>query len=568
VLDQLVNGVFLVGGFCDFGGLRDCSCGPNRIDCVSGRRYIGVYAKMVFEIPIPPQVYKMRQTLQTPTVKVWGIMTSLTLFALDVPAYSVEPEPVAAPVTQKAELGQFMTPPAVARFMASLFDSDRLSDVVLLDAGAGQGALSIAFADQWGKHASTRNHLSIRAYEFDLDMIKLLKPKFRSLENDHRVETQVIEGDFIEKAVGQIRLGKHAYTHAILNPPYKKIGTGSVARKNLTMVGIETVNLYSAFVALSLEMVGPGGEVVAIIPRSFCNGPYYKSFRHFILARAAIRSIHLFGSRNKAFSDDNVLQENVIIRLQKGVAQGDVTISSSTDAGFADLESRAVPFAEIVRPKDSQHFIRIPTDESGSALADMKNYASSLAKIGVSVSTGPIVDFRVKDQLRMQPGNGDVPLLYPGHFAGGGLQWPRPNFKKPNAIAENSVTRRWLYASGFYVAVKRFSSKEEPRRIVAYLVDPAKLPASPIGFENHLNILHVNRGPLPEDVARGLVVYLNAKVVDDWFRQFNGHTQVNATDLRSLPYPDREDLISLGRWAKSHPALTGHDIDQKIGKVR
>ena len=509
----------------------------------------------------------MRQTLQTPNVKVWRIMVSLTLFALDVPAYSAESEPVAASIAQKAELGQFMTPSAVARFMATQFDPNRFSDVVLLDAGAGQGALSLAFAEQWGMHASTQNRLSIHAYEFDPQMIKQLRPNIRALENDHRVKIQVIDGDFIEKAVGQIRLGKNAYTHAILNPPYKKIGTVSVARQNLALVGVETVNLYSAFVALALEMVKSGGEVVAIIPRSFCNGPYYKSFRDFILARAAIRSIHLFGSRNKAFADDDVLQENVIIRLQKGAVQADVTISSSTDAGFADLESRSVPFAQIVHPKDGQRFIRIPTDESGGALANMQNYASSLAMIGVSVSTGPIVDFRLKDQLRMQPGNGDVPLLYPGHFAGGVLQWPRPNFKKPNAIAENSVTRRWLYPIGFYVAVKRFSSKEERRRIVAYLVDPAKLPASPVGFENHLNILHGNRGPLPEDVARGLVVYLNAKVVDDWFRQFNGHTQVNATDLRSLPYPDLEDLIRLGRWAKSQPALTAQDIDQKIGTV-
>ena len=52
------------------------------------------------------------------------------------------------------------------------------------------------------------------------------------------------------------------------------------------------------------------GQIVAIIPRSFCNGPYYRSFRDFILERAAIKQIHLFGSRNKAFMDDNVLQEN------------------------------------------------------------------------------------------------------------------------------------------------------------------------------------------------------------------------------------------------------------------
>lgn len=39
------------------------------------------------------------------------------------------------------------------------------------------------------------------------------------------------------------------------------------------------------------------------------------------------------------------------------------------------------------------------------------------------------------------------------------------------------------------------------------------------------------------------MAYLNTQTVDDWFRQFNGHTQVNATDVRSLVYPDRDALI-------------------------
>jgi hypothetical protein len=81
----------------------------------------------------------------------------------------------------------------------------------------------------------------------------------------------------------------------------------------LRLAGIETVNLYSAFVALALTLMQPGGQLVAIIPRSFCNGPYYRPFRAFLLRHAALRHIHLFASRTKAFKDDDVLQENVII---------------------------------------------------------------------------------------------------------------------------------------------------------------------------------------------------------------------------------------------------------------
>jgi adenine-specific DNA-methyltransferase len=376
--------------------------------------------------------------------------------------------------------------------------------------------------------------------------------------------TEIIEGDFIANAAANIGLNKRIYSHAILNPPYKKIGSDSSARQILSSVGIETVNLYSGFVALSLDMLKDGGELVAIIPRSFCNGPYYKSFRKFLLDRAAVQSIHLFDSRNQAFADDDVLQENVVIRLKKGAHQGDVVISRSTNASFSDLKSDRIAFERIVHPSDRDQFIRIPNGSTERSLGAISGYSSTIQDIAVSVSTGPIVDFRMTKHLQMQPLPGSVPLLYPGHFIDGKLVWPRPNFKKPNAIAENDETRRWLFPRGFYVAVKRFSSKEEKRRIVATLIDPVALPNSLIGFENHLNVIHINKGPLPEDLARGLAVYLNAKVVDDWFRQFNGHTQVNATDLRSLPFPSREKLIEFGKWHASTADVTQSDIDLEV----
>jgi adenine-specific DNA-methyltransferase len=42
------------------------------------------------------------------------------------------------------------------------------------------------------------------------------------------------------------------------------------------------------------------------------------------------------------------------------------------------------------------------------------------------------------------------------------------------------------------------------------------------------------------------VAYLNSTFVDAYFRQFNGHTQVNATDLRNLRYPSVTQLERLG----------------------
>jgi adenine-specific DNA-methyltransferase len=40
---------------------------------------------------------------------------------------------------------------------------------------------------------------------------------------------------------------------------------------------------------------------------------------------------------------------------------------------------------------------------------------------------------------------------------------------------------------------------------------------------------------------------LNSAIVDVCFRQFNGHTQVNASDLRNMRFPARGELEELGR---------------------
>ena len=140
--------------------------------------------------------------------------------------------------------------------------------------------------------------------------------------------------------------------------------------------------------------------------------------------------------------------------------------------------------------------------------------------------------------------------------------------KKPNAIQRNSETEKWLYPNGFYCVVRRFSSKEEKRRVVAGVVSPGSFNgAAVLGFENHLNLFHENKHGLSQALARGLAVFLNSTIVDDNFRRFSGHTQVNATDLKQMKYPSRDALIQLGEWSKRHSEITQAMIDEQLGKL-
>lgn len=472
------------------------------------------------------------------------------------------------PRKHKAALGQFMTPSSVAHFMASLFPESPLQTCRLLDAGAGVGALSCAFLDRWVRGDFDFEAVEATAYEID---DKLHGHLAHHLSGYRGVTPRIIAGDYIELSAAEDLFTPRqitGYSHAILNPPYKKINNGSAHRAALRRVGIETVNLYSAFVALAVIQSMPGGQIVAIIPRSFCNGPYYRPFRNFILKHTAIRHIHLFNSRNKAFKDDEVLQENVIIHLERDGQQGPVKITTSTDDSFTDLMAHEHPFDRIIFPNDPERFIHVPTslDKNAIELSPAVNY--TLADLGIKISTGPIVDFRLKEHLRHMPEEGAVPLIYPGHLNIAGTAWPIPNLKKPNAIQRNDATEKWLYPNGFYCVVRRFSSKEEKRRVMASVIEPSTFgDHTVLGFENHINLFHENKQGLPELLARGLAVYLNTSAVDESFRRFNGHTQVNATDLKLMKYPNREALIELGRWAKQQIKITQDMIDGQLEKL-
>jgi hypothetical protein len=454
-----------------------------------------------------------------------------------------------------------MTPTAIADFMASLFTCWP-ANVRLLEPGAGVGSLTEAFAKRFLSQAPARANLDVTAYEIEPLLLRYLTNQLRDIEARAKdagycFTSAIHERDFIAEATFALGFGGQRFTHTILNPPYKKINSNSEHRKLLRKIGIETVNLYTAFLGLAVALTQEGGEIVAIVPRSFCNGTYYRPFREWLLERVALIHIHVFESRKKAFKDDDVLQENIIIHLKRNCDQEAVTVSTSHDSSFSDYAERKIPFEEIVRPSDPERFVHVPTLEVNGP---SRFFSHSLEEIGLEVSTGPVVDFRVHEHWLNNPAKGVAPLLYAHHFSGGEFKWPREH-KKPNALAVNDETRKWMMPRGWYTVTKRFSAKEEKRRLVAYVVDPERLPYDLFGFENHLNVFHSRKNGLSADLARGLALFLNSTMVDQYFRNFSGHTQVNATDLRAMRYPSRADLVRFGKWVRKQRGLTQSKID-------
>ena len=505
-------------------------------------------------------------------------------------SYRTAASPKLDPVN-KVRLGQYMTPAPISRFMAGLF-SDLSGDLQVLDPGAGVGSLSSALVERLCQDPIKPRSVRLVCFEIEPSLIEYLRCTLKAallqLETARiSGESEILAEDFIlNHPVGLQRNlfqsnqnsgdqnDGEGFTHVIMNPPYRKIPSASEHRSALRSAGIETSNLYTGFMFLAAQRLRTGGEMVAIIPRSFCNGPYFKPFREEFFTLMGLRHIHVFERRDTAFQGDDVLQENVIIHAVKGAKPAKVEISASAGADFekdlissqyvvSDMTCRELDYDSVVRSDDPNKFVRIISNGAEQSIVDrMAHFTSTISELGLEVSTGPVVDFRVKEFLVTHPEQGAVPLLYPAHFQGGKLDWPK-EMKKPNAIRVTEATLKWLWVNrGHFVVTKRLTSKEERRRVVASTYGTT-LTSESIGFENHLNVYHAKQKGFFEFLAAGLCAYLNSSLVDRYFRQFNGHTQVNATDLRSLGYPERNVLERIG-WATAGKELSQQEIDNVI----
>lgn len=460
---------------------------------------------------------------------------------------------------RKEELGQFFTDSLTSKIMAKLFDQNHHT-AKILDPGAGVGCLTAALIVELCKKESIPKEIMVTVYEKDPALLPYLQQTLDLCgqvckQNNVHLNCNIIIGDFIEISVETLKqeIDNIAhYNYVIMNPPYRKIKSSSKTRRSLRSVEIEETNLYSAFLIIASRLLETGGELVAITPRSFCNGPYFKNFRYEFTNNMCFKRIHTFEARNTVFNIDKVIQENIIMHVTKTRSKENSKVVISTSSGL-DNKVRilnTVTYNQLIHPMDPDSFIRLVKNEIDQRYVEkMKQLSNSLRDLGISVSTGKVVDFRVTEYTTDNWQEGTVPLIYPCHFSEGDIIWPNNDSGKPNAIELCKETLRILVPKGIYVLVKRFSAKEERKRIVSSVFDPAKYDFPYIGFENHLNFYHINGEGLLINIAKGLSIFLNSTLVDNYFRQFNGHTQVNVADLKDISYPSVQQLELIGGFS-------------------
>ncbi len=426
------------------------------------------------------------------------------------------------PEETRRALAQHLTPPEVATLAVSLF-SDTNEDITCLDLGGGTGILSVALIERYGKQVRRMDTI-----EMDPILAKIYDEEVRGL-----TDGKTVLGDALLMDAGN----GTRYDRIILNPPYKKMASNDPRQ---AVLPAHSANLYSAFMMRGIQQLADGGEMVAIVPRSWTNGDYFTSFRHYALSTCSLDALHVYGSRDEVFADTNVLQETMLVRLSKRPQAGTIRVSESA---VKDEE----PTVEEYETKDlivgNNLVVRIVPEETTALVGTVES-------VGLCPSTGKVVDFRSRNYItREKPSERpSVPLVYVGNFPHGQLEHPLSFGKGQWFCLDDDWATRQICQPGAYVLVKRFSAKEERRRVVAY---PLVVDA-PVALENHSSFLHQGRPrkvvPLRSaNLAYGLSLWLNSTFIDEWFRGVSGSTQVNAGDIKKMPCPSLDELEHLGK---------------------
>lgn len=485
------------------------------------------------------------------------------------------------PSQRRRELGQFFTPAPVARFMASLAQPGRRVHRIL-DPGAGSGILACAVLEALPAGAGP---VHVDAYEVDRGLAQVCREVLHRSQHwlsarGVKMTFTVHEADFVRTNASCLSPSLFdtalpaPYDIAILNPPYFKLQKADPRARAAAEIVHGQPNIYALFMSIAASLLANDAVLVSITPRSFTTGDYFKSFRAHLFSQMTPEAIHLFDSRQDAFAKDEVLQENVILKARRAKPSREPEVTLTTSTGIHDLKdrrSRTVPLSAVVNLASRDLVVHIPATGADEAVLEfVRSWPERLGSLGLSVSTGPIVAFRARENLvhGEECAEGLIPLLWLQNVQPMAVRWPLPASTKPQLFRMDESSRKLAVPSANYVVMRRFSAKEDTRRLVAAPLFGHQLGEAGLGLENHLNYVYRSRGSMTAAETVGLAAILGSTLLDRYFRVSNGNTQVNAAELRALPLPSSQMIAAIGEELLASPTLlssSDHVVLQRLG---
>jgi adenine-specific DNA-methyltransferase len=480
----------------------------------------------------------------------------------------------------KKDCGQFFTPKQISDFMGDLA-VPKSSKISILDPGCGTAILSCSLIEKLVAKINIE-HIDLTLYETDSNLLKETRKVVDFLQEWLHSKgiisnTIIKENDFVvDNASVFVRnslfdLTPHEnFDYIISNPPYFKIQKADTRAGIASELVYGQPNIYSIFMGLSAKLLNRNGELIFITPRSFAAGNYFKAFRQSFFNTVSISDIHIFESRNKMFKNDNVLQENIILRASNGYNPEIKITSSESVQGLNNPSTSIFKTEELIDISSKDKTLFIPSNHSeASTINVFKRWTNTLNNYNIQISTGPVVAFRSTEFLNSEgPVSESLsPLLWLHNIKEMDFVYPSIKINKPAFIINSENSRKLLLKNKNYVLLRRFSSKDDKSRLVCCPYFSSAFQTEMLGIENHINYIHRPNGELSEDEVWGVSALFSSSLFDTYFRTFNGNTQVGASELKQIKMPPLEKIVLIGSMVKTILSPQKQNIDKIINEV-
>jgi adenine-specific DNA-methyltransferase len=482
--------------------------------------------------------------------------------------------PALLPEHYRGVAGAFYTPPClVGRLLDQAEEAGvEWTTAKVLDPAAGGGAFLV--------HAATRMLAAFGECEPKF-VLRQMKVRLQGFELDphaaalSQVSLEVVLADTLKVAgVGApsfVRVSdtleeppKAIFDLVVGNPPYGRVTLTDEARKRYSRSLYGHANLYGVFTDIALRWTKRGGIIAYLTPTSFLGGQYYSALRGLLAKEAPPVAIDFVHARQGVFED--VMQETLLAVYRKGArpTRAQIHYLTVTSELSADISRNGT--VGLPRPA-TRPWLAPRSPEHSRLIAKVEVMPCRLSDWGYSVSTGPLVWNRYKDQLRQLPGKDVHPLVWAEAVTSDGRFIYRAEKKNHAPYFKVERGHSWLVVNEPCVLVQRTTAKEQARRLIA-----AELPAAFIEkhggvvVENHLNM--VRQIEQSSIAAATVAVVLNSRVVDQLFRCISGSVAVSAFELEALPLPSEDAMRPIQRMVDegAKPAVIEAAISALYGQ--
>ena len=322
----------------------------------------------------------------------------------------------------------------------------------------------------------------------------------------------------------------------LANPPY--VVTKDALLRKMYKDGVYgRMNTYGLFIQRSLQLLCENGQQLFINPRTLLTDRYFSSLRKVINEKADLHGVVLIQDRHNTFA--RVLQECIILHLGKfGSTPNNAPIRTRSVWRPDDLNDTTAYYevfpCRVLLGEDYDGSWYIGTsDEEYSVFERMFSVGKRLSDFGLKAETGKI-QFD-KYEFYAQPAmSGNACRLI----------WAENVQRYKMRDSKKRLGKEWLSNSistfvspnitGKGIMTQRVSANEQPRRIIATLIDRELVGSNKVYSENHTNFIALEGSPINANFFLGV---LNSSVVEYIFRRLNSNTQVSAGEINKLPFP-------------------------------